>query len=100
MKRRPDDSIGGQYDLPFDEAKIDAPKFLVRNTDHKEIISVKEEMTRDQKYILRIIFKNKIHEANGQKFEDFFTNIMRYADPEFQQIKPYGRTGDKKMTAI
>jgi hypothetical protein len=53
-------------------------------------------LTNEEKCLLRIIFKIKIHNADGQKFEELFTNIMRYAESEFKQIKPYGRTGDKK----
>lgn len=53
-------------------------------------------MTQDEKYISRILFKNKIHEANGQKFEDLFSAIMNYKEPDFRQIKPWGNIGDRK----
>lgn len=53
-------------------------------------------MTRDEKYISRILFKNKIHEADGQKFEDMFSAIMNYKEPEFTQVKPWGNIGDRK----
>ncbi|MBN2964273.1 hypothetical protein JWV37_05745 [Sulfurospirillum sp. T05] len=53
-------------------------------------------MTRDEKFISRILFKNKIHEANGQKFEDLFSVIMNYKEPDFCQIKPWGNIGDRK----
>lgn len=53
-------------------------------------------MTRDEKHISRILFKNKIHEADGQKFEDLFSAIMNYKEPEFTQIKPWGNIGDRK----
>jgi len=53
-------------------------------------------MTTDEKYILRILFKNKIHEANGQIFEDIFSSILNYSEPSFQQIKPWGNIGDRK----
>jgi hypothetical protein len=58
---------------------------------HKEDI-----MTRDEKHISRILFKNKIHEADGQKFEDLFSAIMNYKEPDFTQIKPWGNIGDRK----
>lgn len=53
-------------------------------------------MTRDEKHISRILFKNKIHEADGQKFEDLFSAIMNYKEPDFTQIKPWGNIGDRK----
>lgn len=40
-------------------------------------------MTREEKHISRILFKNKIHEADGQKFEDLFSAIMNYKEPDF-----------------
>lgn len=53
-------------------------------------------MTREEKHISRILFKNKIHEADGQKFEDLFSAIMNYKEPDFTQIKPWGNIGDRK----
>ena len=35
-------------------------------------------MTRDEKHISRILFKNKIHEADGQKFEDSNKAMGKY----------------------
>lgn len=53
-------------------------------------------MTRDEKYISRILFKKKIYEADGQKFEDLFSSIMNYSENDFTQIKPWGSIGDRK----
>lgn len=53
-------------------------------------------MKSEEKYILRILFKNKIYEANGQKFEDLFSSILDYHEPDFQQIKAWGNIGDRK----
>ncbi len=53
-------------------------------------------MTIDEKAIARILFQNKLHKANGQKFEDIFTAILNYAESDFQQIKPWGCIGDRK----
>lgn len=44
-------------------------------------------MTRDESAISRILFKNKVHEADGQKFENLFSVIMNYKEPDFTQIK-------------
>lgn len=42
------------------------------------------------------MFQNKIGKADGNAFEDLFTEIMNYAEPAFQQIKPWGNIGDRK----
>ncbi len=53
-------------------------------------------MERQQKTIARVLFRNKIYESDGQKFEDLFTAIMNYAYEDFQAIKPWGNIGDRK----
>jgi hypothetical protein len=53
-------------------------------------------MTRDEKYIARIILKNKIYEADKQSYEDLFTKIMQTNDFNFKQVKPQGKLGDGK----
>ena len=53
-------------------------------------------MNNQEKALARNQFKLKIHEANGQAFEDIFTVIMNYAEPDFQSIKPWGNIGDRK----
>ena len=53
-------------------------------------------MNSQEKALARNNFKLKIHEANGQVFEDIFTAIMNYIDTDFQSIKPWGNIGDRK----
>lgn len=53
-------------------------------------------LTREEKSILRILFQNKLYKADGQAFEDIFTSIMNYAEPDFRPIKPWGNIGDRK----
>lgn len=53
-------------------------------------------LTRDEKFLARILFENKILLANGQAFEDIFTSIMNYYEPDFRSIKPWGNIGDRK----
>jgi hypothetical protein len=53
-------------------------------------------MTSQEKALAGILFKTKIYENEGQAFERLFTQIMNYAYPEFIQIKPQGRYGDRK----
>jgi len=53
-------------------------------------------MNSQEKELARGRFKLKIHESNGQEFEDLFTSIMNYAEQGFQAIKPWGNIGDRK----
>jgi hypothetical protein len=53
-------------------------------------------LTRDEKYIARILFKILIYESEGMTFQRLFTDIMSYAEPNFQPIKPWGNIGDRK----
>jgi hypothetical protein len=53
-------------------------------------------LTRDERTIARSLFKLKIHESDGVAFENLFTAIMNYAEPDFKQIKPWGNIGDRK----
>lgn len=52
-------------------------------------------MNNDEKALARRQFKLKIHESNGQAFEDLFTQIMGYAEPEYRPVRPHGNIGDK-----
>ncbi|VAW62973.1 putative cytoplasmic protein, partial [hydrothermal vent metagenome] len=53
-------------------------------------------MNSQEKALARKLFKLKLHEASGQAFEDIFTDIMNYAEADFQSIKPWGNIGDRK----
>jgi len=53
-------------------------------------------MTNNQKAQARIFFENRILKADKQAFEDLFTEIMNYKEPDFQSIKPWGNIGDRK----
>lgn len=53
-------------------------------------------MTLEEKYIARIILKNKILSSDGQAYEDLFCQIMRLHNQNFQKIKPQGQFGDRK----
>lgn len=53
-------------------------------------------MNIQERTLARQLFKIKIHEANGDRFEDIFSAIQHYAEPDFQQIKPWGNIGDRK----
>ncbi|MDK2951995.1 MAG: hypothetical protein PWQ77_1660 [Kosmotogales bacterium] len=53
-------------------------------------------MTKDEKYVIRIMFKLRIHKKNGQEFEDFFCDIMEKYNNNFHPVKAHGKIGDKK----
>jgi hypothetical protein len=53
-------------------------------------------MDVNERALARILFKNKILESDGQRFEDLFTSIMNYYERDFIQIKPWGNIGDRK----
>jgi hypothetical protein len=53
-------------------------------------------MDVQEKTLARQLFQNKILKADGQRFEDIFSEIMNYVDTDFQQIKPWGNIGDRK----
>ncbi|NRT15900.1 hypothetical protein HNP99_002260 [Flavobacterium sp. 28A] len=53
-------------------------------------------MTKEEKYLGRILLKNKFYEVDKQTYEDLFTKIMQNQDSNFKQIKPQGRLGDGK----
>jgi len=48
------------------------------------------------RFVMRQIFKVKVLRADGQAFEDLFSNIMQHHNGNFVQIKPQGRIGDQK----
>lgn len=53
-------------------------------------------MKTEEIALARILFDNKIRRSDGNAFEDLFTQVMNYAEPEFEQIKPWGNIGDRK----
>ncbi|MDR2346921.1 MAG: hypothetical protein LBE18_12735 [Planctomycetaceae bacterium] len=53
-------------------------------------------MNVNEKVLCHKQFKLLIYESNGSAFEQLFTKIMNYCEPEFQQIKPWGNIGDRK----
>lgn len=53
-------------------------------------------MKKEDKFIAKILFKNKVLQYKGQAFEDFFVSVMTKSDTNFQPVKAYGNTGDRK----
>jgi len=54
------------------------------------------KLSLDELYIARMMFKLKIHEKNGQNFENLFSHVMRLNNIDFIQVKPQGQFGDRK----
>lgn len=50
----------------------------------------------DSRYIIRVMFKNKVLASDGQVFENLFTTVMVKNNKCFEQVKPYGNIGDRK----
>lgn len=53
-------------------------------------------MQKDEKYLARIMFKNKILDKMGNEFQSLFWDIMSCAYSDFQKVKPHGNRGDSK----
>ncbi len=53
-------------------------------------------MNAQQKALYRIMFQNRIAKTLGIGFQNFFSEIMRYARPDFTPVKPQGKEGDWK----
>lgn len=53
-------------------------------------------MTRDELYIARLCFHNRVYKANGNSYEELFSLVMQLHNPNFRQVKPQGSLGDKK----
>ena len=45
-------------------------------------------------------YKYQCHEGSANEFQRLFENILKRAKPEFMQIRPYGRIGDRKCDGL
>lgn len=52
-------------------------------------------MSPERKMMARVLFQLKIHKSNGAAFERLFADVMQYARPDLDKIKPYGNQGDR-----
>lgn len=53
-------------------------------------------MTRDEKHIARLLFKQKIYESDKQSYEDLFVKVMESSNSNFEPVKAQGQYGDRK----
>lgn len=80
---------------------LELPTYNISNNSgtgetSEDTISTFTIMNTQEKTLARTLFKIKIHEADGDLFENIFTAILNYTDADFQQIKPWGNIGDRK----
>lgn len=45
-------------------------------------------------------YKYQCHEGSPSDFQRLFENIMKRANPDFMQIRPYGNIGDRKVDGL
>lgn len=53
-------------------------------------------MNIEEKEIARRLFQSIVRASEGDAFEKLFSDIMRIKNPNFRQVKPNGREGDRK----
>jgi hypothetical protein len=53
-------------------------------------------MSDDQKAFIRLLFKVRVYESDGQAYEKLFCDIMERHNQNFDRVKPEGSLGDRK----
>lgn len=53
-------------------------------------------MNSNSRAFARNMFRLRIHESDGQAYEDLFVRIMGYAKPRFRPVRAHGNIGDRK----
>jgi hypothetical protein len=54
-----------------------------------------ERLTPEQVLFARVMFKNRIYQSNGQRYQDLFVDVMTRRNVGFIAVKPQGRRGDQ-----
>lgn len=49
---------------------------------------------RDREYLFRVLFRLEVHQSQGDAFQCLFGTVMKYADPRFRLVAPWGDWGD------
>jgi hypothetical protein len=52
-------------------------------------------MHRDEKYLARILFQQKVYQSIGNAFQALFWDVKSKEDNNFQRVRPYGNIGDR-----
>jgi hypothetical protein len=66
------------------------------NSDSFNSIMNVQKLTREELHYADVIFKLRIHECNGQAYEDLFVSVFEKRRPGFKPVKPHGQAGDRK----
>lgn len=53
-------------------------------------------MNIEEKYIARVLLKNKVYQSDNQSFEDLVVKVLQLQSTSFTPVKPQGRYGDRK----
>ena len=53
-------------------------------------------MNQQEKYLARVMLKNKIYQSDSQSFEDLVVNVLQHQSVTFTPVKPQGSYGDRK----
>jgi len=53
-------------------------------------------MNNEEKYIARLMFKNKVFQKDGKAYEDFFVKVLKHHNHNFLPVKAHGQFGDRK----
>lgn len=53
-------------------------------------------MNQEEKYIARVLLKNRIYQSDKQSFEDLVVSILQFQSTTFTPVKPQGKYGDRK----
>lgn len=53
-------------------------------------------MNQQEKYLARVMLKNKIYQSDSQSFENLVVSILQHQSNTFTPVKPQGRYGDRK----
>lgn len=54
-----------------------------------------ERLTPEQRYFARTQFQIRVYQSKGQRYQDFFVDVMTRRDIGFVPVKPQGRRGDQ-----
>jgi hypothetical protein len=51
-------------------------------------------MASDREYLFRVLFRLEVHQSHGDQFQSLFSTVMKYSDPRFRVVQPWGDWGD------
>jgi hypothetical protein len=51
-------------------------------------------LASDREYLFRVLFRLEVHQSHGDAFQMPFSTLMKYSDPRFRAIQPWGNWGD------